>query len=319
MFAKESRIELEIYFDEIGPEQKCNYVIIGALFVPCNNKKELFAQFMNIRCLNENNNEWYNQFDSCPYKNKCRKDLHDMNDVEVHFADIKDSRVNRSLIEISKTWLKQFSNNKKMFANILYIDLNNLDASFFGGENKKANIYNKFFRTVINYGLKTYFRIYDKIILKNIFYDKKEELERHYFFNYRNLEKLKYESSGNVEFLNKIIFVDSDHKKEEKYPKESHFIQLVDLIIGSIRHNIFRISNSKKKDDVARKIRPVLNKLRENYLDSSILRVSFFPKNKIQKVKDLFDKDSSLRKDEFYYLDNFNFGLSEQATTLEAW
>lgn len=194
-----------------------------------------------------------------------------------------------------------------------------MESSFFGDESKKANIYNKFFRTAIDYGLKTYFGRYDKITIKNIFYDKKEELERHYFFNCRNLEKLSYESSKNIEFENSIIFVESDHKDEENYPDESHFIQLIDLIIGAIRHNLFRISDSKKKDEVARKIRPLLNKLRQKYFDSSILRVSFFPKNKIQKDKDLFGKDSSLRKDDFYHLDSFNFKLAEQSTTLNRW
>jgi len=39
MFAKESRIELEIYFDEIEPDKRnCNYITMGALFVPSNNK-----------------------------------------------------------------------------------------------------------------------------------------------------------------------------------------------------------------------------------------------------------------------------------------
>ena len=243
-----------------------------------------------------------------------------MNNTEIHFSKIKDSRVNSSMIKISKSWLKQFSNNNKtIFASVLYIDLNKLDVSFFGDENVGANIYNKFFRTIIDYGLKTYFRRYDKIIIENIFYDKKNELERHYFFNYRNLEKLKYENSKNIEFKNKITFVDSDHKKEKNNSNESHFIQLIDLIIGSIRHNIFRISNSKNKDEVAREVRPILNKLGKKYFDSSILRVSFFPKNKIQKVKDIFGKDSSLRKDDFYYLDSFDFKLPVQATTLEAW
>ena len=250
----------------------------------------------------------------------CKLYWHNMNNVEVHFTDIKDSRVNKSLIEISKSWLKQFSNNNKtIFANVLCIDINNLDSSYFGDESKKANIYNRFFRTVIDYGLKTYFGKYDKIFIKNIFYDKKNELERHYFFNYRNLEKLSYDSSKNIEFTNKIIFVESDHKAEENYPNESHFIQLIDLIIGAIRHNIFRISDSTNKDEVARKIRPLLNKLKWEYFNSSILRVSFFPKNKIQKVKDLFGKDSSFRNDEFYYLDSFNFKLAEQRTTLNRW
>jgi len=321
MFAKENRIELEIYFDEIEPDKRnCNYITMGALFVPSINKKTILDQILNARCLNKGNDKWYETYDSCPNNVNCKPYWHNMNNVEVHFIDIRDSRVNKSLIEISKSWLKQFSSNYEIiFANVLYIDLNKLDSSLFGDESKKANIYNKFFRTVIDYGLKTYFRIYDKIIIKNIFYDKKNELERHYFFNYRNLEKLSFDSSKNIVFMNKIIFVDSDHKEEEIYPDESHFIQLIDLIIGAIRHNIFRVSDSTNKDKVARKIRPLLNKLKRKYFNSSILRVSFYPKNKIQKVRDLFGKDSFLRKDEFYHLDRFNFKLAEQDTTLNGW
>ena len=119
MFAKESRIELEIYFDEIEPERKCNYIIMGALFIPSNNKKTIFDQFLNIRCRNTNNNKWYNQFDTCPFRNECKEEWHNMNNTELHFSKIKDSRVNSSMIKISKSWLKQFSNNnKKIFANI---------------------------------------------------------------------------------------------------------------------------------------------------------------------------------------------------------
>ena len=57
MFAKESKIELKIYVDEIEPELNCNYITIGALFVPSNNKKTIFAQLLDVRCLNENNNK----------------------------------------------------------------------------------------------------------------------------------------------------------------------------------------------------------------------------------------------------------------------
>lgn len=319
-FNKGREIELEIYFDEIEPDKtKCSYIIMGALFVPSENKKTIFTHLMDTRCLNSNGNEWYLDYDSCPIKGTCKKEWHNMDNTEIHFTDIKDGRVNNSLIEISKSWLKQFSNNnKKIFSNILGIDLNNLDSSFFGDE--KANIYNKFFRTVIDYGLKTYFnKERNKIIIKNIFYDKKEELEGHYFFNYKNLEKLSFESSKNIEFPDKIVFVNSDHKDEENYPDESHFIQLIDLIIGAIRHNIFRISNSTKKDEVARKIRPLLNKLKENYFDSSILRVSFFPKNKIKTDKNLSGEYSPLRSDEFYYLNSFDFKLPVQDTTLYGW
>ena len=91
------------------------------------------------------------------------------------------------------------------------------------------------------------------------------------------------------------------------------------MIIGSIRHNIFRISESNNKDEVARIIRPLLNKIRQEYFCSDRLKVSFFPKNRIQTVTDLNNEETYQRNDEFYHLDAFDFKLPEQSTTLEAW
>ena len=319
-FANESKMELDIYVDEIEPERDCNFIILGALFVPKNKKEELYAEILNIRCQNDKNNLWSSDFDYCSNKNNCKQEWHNMNNCEVHFSDIRDGRVNRSLIKISKSWLKNYcNNNQKYFTNVLYINLDNLDVSFFGDSTVNANIYNKFLRTLINYGLKCFFSKYDKIVINNIFYDEKTDLERHYFFNTCNLNRISYESSKNIVFESRVIFIKSEHKEEEKYPNDSHFIQLIDLIIGSIRHNLFRISDSKNKDEVARIIRPLLNKIRQNYFDSDKLKVSFFPQNKIQTVNDLNNEETYQRNDEFYHLDSFRFKLPEQSTTLGAW
>lgn len=320
MFSNESKIELDIYIDEIEPEKNCNYIILGALFVPKNSKEEILAKMLNTRCQNTNYNKWHKNFNSCSYKSKCRQEWHNMNNCEVHFSDIRKGRKNRSMINISKSWLKLFSNNnKKIYSNVLFINLDNLKVSFFGYSSVKANIYNKFVRTLINYGLRCFFQTYDKIIINNIFYDEKTDLERHYFFNKSNLDKLAYESTKDIEFKNKIIFLKSDHKEEKEYPNESHFIQLIDLLIGSVRHNIFRTSESKLKDDVARTIRPLLNRLKGNRFDSINLKISFFPKKKIETVKDLNNKVTYERNDEFYYLDCFNFKLADQYRTLGEW
>lgn len=320
MLKKESIIELNIYMDEIEPESNCNYIILGALFVPCKNKEKISSELLNVRCLDDTNETWNPEYSSCKCKLNCKEVWHDMNNCEVHFTDIRDGRMNESMIKISKFWLENYcKNNKKYFTSVLYINLDNLDISFFGNESINANIYNKFFRTIINYGLKTYFSIYDKVIIKNIFYDEKNDLERHYFFNHSNLNKIVYESSKNIVFHNNIIFIKSDHREELNFPEDSHFIQLIDLIIGAIRHNVFRISESRTKDEVSKKIRPLLNKLKQKHFDSDILRVSFFPKNKIQTVTDLNNEKTYQRNDEYYYLDSFNFKLPEQTTTLRAW
>ncbi len=318
-FNKQSKLELDIYIDEIEPEDKCNYIILGALFVPRNDKDRVFAEILNIRCQNEFHTRWEDSFHICPLKEKCREEWHNMNNCEIHFTDIRDARVNRSMVEISKTWLKTFCNSNKLYSNVLYINLDHLDISFFGDSSISANIYNKFLRTLINYGVKCFFSTYDKVIIKNIYYDEKTDLERHYFFNTSNLDKLCYESTKNITFENNIIFLRSEHKEEERHPEESHFIQMIDLLIGSIRHNIFRLAESKKKDEVSRCIRPLLNKIKENRFNKSNLKISFFPKNKIEKVSDLNNEETYQRNDEFYYLDAFNFQMAEQTTTLEAW
>ncbi len=300
MLNKKNQAEIEIFFDEIEPEKNCNYLIIGALFLKTKDKKEIINSLINFR-LNKNN-------EICTLSN-----------TEVHFNKIRESRSSHRQKEISKCWLNFFINDSRLMSAHLYIDMNKLDISFFGNENVKTNIYNKFFRTIINYGLKCFFKSYDAIKIKNIFYDKKGDLERHSFFNNFNFDKLKYETKDNVELLGKIIFVDSDHKIEVNYPNESHLIQLIDLILGAIRQNIFCVSQDKLKNGLSRIIRPELNKLKKEYWCLKYLKVSFFPKNEIKSVIDLENNDTYERKDEFYSLMNMELKMPSQATTLEKW
>ncbi|MBI5000028.1 MAG: hypothetical protein HZB92_00655 [Euryarchaeota archaeon] len=318
-FAKESIIELDIYVDEIEPEDDCNFITLGALFIPCNKKDNLLVQLLNIRCQNEGNKHWNTSYEDCPNKANCRRDWHDMNNCEIHFSDIRDGRVNRSLINISKSWLNTFCKGKEIFINVLCVDLNKLDKSFFGNDTTNVNIYNKFFRTLINYGIKSFFSIYTRVQIRDIYYDEKNELERHYFFNTKNLDKISYESSEKITFSNRILFINSDHRVKGTSPNNAQFIQFIDLIIGSIRHNIFMTSQSQKKSEVARNIRSQLNKLRANYYDSKILRISFFPKNKIKQMTDLNNEKTYYRNDAYYYLDAFRFVMPEQNNTLEAY
>jgi hypothetical protein len=298
--SQKNEVEIEIFFDEIEPEKDCNYLIIGALFLMTQNKDKIINSLINFRL------------------NKEQK-ICNLSNTEIHFNKIRESRSSHRQKEISKCWLNFFINNSSLMSAHLYIDLKKLNTSFFGYEKIEANIYNKFFRTVINYGLKCFFKSYDTIKITNIFYDKKGDLERHSFFNNFNFDKLRYETKDNVKLLGRIIFIDSNHKIEKNYSRESNLIQLIDLILGVIRQNIFYVSKDKLKNEISRIIRPELNKLKQEYWCLKYLKVSFFPKNEIKSVQDLEKNETYERKDEFYYLMDLELKMPSQETNLSNW
>ena len=311
--------DIEIFFDEIEPEKECNYLILGALFIHSKNKEKIINQLLDFRCQNLKKKKWDLDYSSCPNKDNCKPIWHNINNTEIHFNQIRESRSSKSQIEISKSWLNFFINKNLVYVSILYIDLNKLDLSFFGNERINANIYNKFFRTIINYGLKCFFRSYEKINIKNIFYDKKRELERHYFFNNLNYDKIIYESEGNIQFEGKIHFIDSDHKLESEYKSESHLIQLIDIILGAVRQNVFFISKDRLKNKVTRIIRGKLNELKKEYWSLKYFKISFFPKNEIKSVTDLQNNKTYERNDEFYSLMDVELKMPAQETDLSQW
>jgi len=101
---------------------------------------------------------------------------------------------------------------------------------------KYANIYNRFFRTTFLSGVKSFFAKYDKVIIKNIFHDSEGNLEQHDYFSWHLPWKIGKEEDK-VFFKNgEIIFINSNSKKEFKYKKFSNFIQLIDVIIGSVSY-----------------------------------------------------------------------------------
>jgi len=316
---EENCAEVEIFFDEIEPEKECNYLILGALFMHSQDKAKVIETLLNLRCQNSKKESWDSEYFLCKNKDNCKELWHNLNNVEVHFNEIREGRSSKSQIEISKGWLNFFINQNQFHASILSIDLSKLDTSFFGDRSVNVNIYNKFFRTLLNYGLKCFFVNYNKINIKNIFYDKKEELERHSFFNNFNFDKLVYETEDNITLLGKIIFIDSDHKIEKIHRQESHLIQMTDLILGVVRQNIFYASKDRLKCEVSRILRPQLNKLKNKYWSLKYFKISFFPKKEIKSVLDLQNNQTYERHDEFYSLGALKLKMPAQETNLGKW
>jgi hypothetical protein len=105
--------------------------------------------------------------------------------------------------KVAKEWVNVviedgLQKKENIFFSILGIDRNNLDFSAFGKGNsnygKYANVYNRFFRSVLVGGLKYFFSNAGNIIVDSIFHDTEGNLETHEYFSRHSIFKI-----GNVE------------------------------------------------------------------------------------------------------------------------
>ncbi|MGV9141744.1 MAG: hypothetical protein ACOC1X_02290 [Promethearchaeota archaeon] len=319
-----TNVELEIFADEvITPNrfngERINVIGLGCLFVPVNLKQELVTSLMNQRCLLDDNYEWFWYYEECLSKDKCKPSWHKFNDCEIHYAKLRTGSTN-SQKKISKNWLefliKQNKENRRwVYFNILFIDLDILEIDRFGSEKIHENIYNKFFRTNLHYGLKAFFGNYKEIRVKKVYHDE-GSMEFHQYFPYLNLRKLDYTTPQDIviEDVN-IGFINSDHRKymgiDAENVKNSHLIQFIDLILGFTTQNIYYLSNDALKMERAMDIRELVYRLLKNpnNVNSSYnyygrQKISFFPRLKFsgykKEVRNLNGNIEILKKDQFY-------------------
>jgi hypothetical protein len=275
---RSSIVELEIYADEIITPRDFNgttknWLGIGCLFVPSSKKKSILSNLIDSRCLFGENENWVWDYSSCSSSvnngGKCKEQWHRQNMCEIHHHELKSSRSSNSQKVIAKRWINFLLRNGKrnrgdIYFNILFIDLERLQISCFGTDKVHENIYNRFFRTAIDYGIKSFFSN-KKVVIKKVFHDK-GSMERHTYFPYSNLNKLDLSLPNNAEIADKeVMFVDSDHRnylmKKDCLVEASHMVQFIDLILGSVAQNIFYLSDDSLKKEIATLIRPLVESL----------------------------------------------------------
>lgn len=326
--------EIEIYADEIVlpwdfNNHKRNFIGIGCLFVPLPKKNNLLSRLLNSRCLYKTNNVWVWDYKLCPFstsmEGRCKEQWHEQNMCEIHHTNLRSSRSSNSQKEISRNWINYLLENNKeryneVYFNILFIDLDILEIDRFGTEKVHENIYNRFFRTAIIYGIKAFFSN-KKVIIKKIYHDK-GNMERHDYFPYLNLKRLDNELDSKVMVEDTdIAFIDSDHRnylnQKNELVEASQLIQFIDLLIGSITQNIYYLSDDVLKKEMAMQLRPLVERLLEKpsntkssynyfgrqhisfypkyYIENSIKYLSTFNLEEIQKDRtDMFHTDKKI-------------------------
>lgn len=124
------------------------------------------------------------------------------------------------------------------------------------------NIYNRFFRTATLGRLKYYFGEYEKIVIKRIFHDR-NELENDEIFNWHTIQSIK-KKEEQIEFDEKhIYFIESDHRKEKNFPKESHFIQLIDLVLGATKQYLDAPNDRPGCNEIGQMFLPLIERLND--------------------------------------------------------
>lgn len=291
-------MKVNVYADETIIN-KDEYIGIGCLFIPYEKREKFHKKLIQIRCLNNDSRKWVWDYEKC--ENECKKERHDYNNCEIHHNELA-KKASYSQKEISKKWIKfLIENNKhakdKIYFKILYIDLKKLDRSVFGDKNNLTNIYNRFFRTNL-LGASAYF-FKKQIEIEQIYHDKGDDKEGHDYFSWHLGHSIQSEANRLQINNEKIVFLDSDHKKylnDEKLLMESQFIQLIDLILGTTTQTLFNTSTDPEKIKLSNIILPLVEKIinapydyESPFKHVQVMDIGVFPKNEINSTEDLYE------------------------------
>lgn len=267
-------VEVSIYVDEIKKfKNSCDefWMYIGLLFIKSQDRPQVLGDLLHKR-------------KAIGY--------HD----ELHFAELTNysySNIYSEKTRLARSWMELILSEgcrRKIYFHIVGLNLSNLEYEVFGpGQDRKRNIYNRFFRCTTLYCLKSYFREYAEIIVKQIFHDR-GHLETDELFDWHAIWRIEAQEQK-ISFDNKnILFVDSDHDKEKKFPEESHFIQLTDLVLGATVQCLDAGKNRDGCNEIAEMFIPLVERLNDvNRINNPNSRydycrkcgVSFFPRCKL--------------------------------------
>ena len=114
----------------------------------------------------------------------------------------------------------------------------------FGSKNPESiNIYNRFFRSALEYSLRKFFGQYKRIRILEIYHDYDTAKERHEYFPWHSIKVLNDKQNNFLFMTDKIEFIDSKHHVSKN--EYSHLIQYIDLITGCVKESFEAESNSK--------------------------------------------------------------------------
>ena len=259
-------LKVNVYADEIM-NKNCPYTgelwhYIGIIMDNC--ETQILDDIIGERFMNN--------FDtSSPYYEK--------NNRIIHWNKMKSA----DEVNICKRWFNYILNNENFYFYLLGINVSKLDIKGFDPENQFNSIYNRFFRTAVLYGIKTFFYNYDEVIIENIYHEQGQQ-KKHKYFPWYIIHKISKSEDKISFYCPEVTFLPKDHKCS----KESNMLQLVDALMGATTNIIHGVKQSQKS-----KIREPLHKIILNtvqiatsdnyYIDTWAKKhflIRFFPREK---------------------------------------
>ncbi len=276
----QKRMQVEVFADETWVGKK-NYLGIGCVYVKSSEKARCIRDLLDCRCLHSQNKKWTWSFSDCPTKGICSIAKHAQDDAIIHFNDIRASR-SRDKFKVAKRWLNYFrSSRSPLFFKLIILDLQKLSLEKFGDDTVWGNIYNRFFRSNLIYGLKAFFHANQRPVdLQRVYQHHGAMQESHPYFPIYNLHKLDdLEIHGLIVRDYSVNFIDQDHRAipDIEAKGNSQLIQFTDLLIGASCQVIFNTSMDTAKLQVAQEIKPLV----VNQSKYPRLHISIFPENPI--------------------------------------
>ncbi|MCR4424038.1 MAG: hypothetical protein WHU95_08430 [candidate division WOR-3 bacterium] len=189
---------------------------------------------------------------------------------------------------ICKRWfgyiLDPTKSAKKFYCYILGINDTKLNKTEFDPNDPFNSRYNRFFRSALMYGIKTFFPS-RRIVVKNIYHEKGQQQYDEYF-PWHCIYKISQENE-NISFeCTEVKFLPKDHREEAR----SNIIQLCDAFMGACVSIIHGISNSNRsiyRRELLDMIFPLVEKMihepynkKSPYLHANRIMLRFFPKEK---------------------------------------
>jgi hypothetical protein len=213
-------------------------------------------------------------------------------DSEMHFNKL---RGHGGKAALAQKWLSYALYGQHVFYwHVLGINTDRLDWDAFGTtkSEQKTAIYTRFVRTALAYSLKHCFG--EPVEVTRMYHDN-GPLEHHPYFDWHSLWRVQQEHPGIKVRTTAVTFVDSDHRKEPDWPDASNFVQLTDLILGSVRLCLDATSQKPEVSRLANAMAPLLDRImdpKKRYNPNSRYRhvgrcsVSFFPTEKAISLSD---------------------------------
>lgn len=264
-------IHVNIYSDEVWETVHKitgeNWIYSVAIYEKINNP--ILEDLINIRYLKDKDNWEY-------YKDK--------NDTDIHWAQLGNDANKKNVIE---RWIKFIHddcfNDRKFHFSLIGINLSNLNREEFDNKQNLNSIYNRFYRSMIQFSVKKFFG--KGVIIENIYHEQGSQ-EDHGYFNWHTIYTLDKD-----EYLNfncrEVIFLPKSHR----YDTRSNILQLCDVLAGILKDLHCGIEESKKnknkreildskivKDLFIDRIIKKPNNINSGYGYAKRFHISFFPK-----------------------------------------